>query len=326
MSSILRAALVVLCALQPVAGWSRTAGRTTLSSAQSAYVRPALPARASSAQSARARPTLPARARRPPRSWARASLDLTHGPDLALFFLWGTPAPVALATLLAVRERAAGGAAADANLEGAGRSMLFAFPSFGLLLQRPCEPLGMPRWQRAFLMLNSWAAIGWYLYYKYLIENELRERTGDGFGGAAVVAPFALGLTAGVAGELLSGSLERSLLGELDAYSGCFWAGFAWIYLCQFLLYVRVNRLYKERGDEAPLSVWGLLLPGYNLVTGIRQIHFLARFDAEARGEEPLADPFCAEFPFTTKPELGIVELLTRPGLWFAALQSQGSA
>mmetsp|Transcript_26396 Transcript_26396/g.65231 ORF Transcript_26396/g.65231 Transcript_26396/m.65231 type:complete len:327 (+) Transcript_26396:2-982(+) len=254
--------------------------------------------------------------------WAgpRATLDLTRGADVAAFFLWGSPVPIAMATLLAVRERSetpekrAGGEA----LEGAARSILFAFPSFGLFLQQPCEPVGMPRWQRLALLANSWAAIAHYLYYKYRIEDELREITGEGLGGAAVVYPFALALTGGVAGELLHGSLGNLLLGELDPFSALFWAGFAWIYICQFFLYVKINKLYTGRGNSAPLSTWGLLIPGYNLVTGIRQVHFLAKYTAEERNEEPLTDPFCAAFPFTTKPELGIVELVTKVELWYA--------
>ncbi|KAG8465368.1 hypothetical protein KFE25_002675 [Diacronema lutheri] len=261
-----------------------------------------------------------------PRAQLHASLDLTCGADLAVFCLWGSPVPAAISVLLAARERArgdGGGATAAAPsaardaMDGAGRNMLWAFPSFGLLLREPCEPAGMPRWQRAVLLLNTWAAIAWYLRYKWLIEDELRERTGDGLGGAAVVTPFALGLAAGVAGELLGSSLERSLVGELDSFSAAFWAGFAWIYVCQFWLYTRVNRLYTERGDAPPLSAWGLLLPGYNLLTGVRQVHFLAAFEAEARRVEPPDDPFCAAFPFATKPELGFVELLTQPAVWY---------
>jgi hypothetical protein len=52
-------------------------------------------------------------------------------------------------------------------------------------------------------------------------------------------------------------------------------------------------------------------------VTGIRQIHFLAKCTAEARGEKPCTDPFCAAFPFTTKQELGFVELFTEPSVWY---------
>jgi hypothetical protein len=224
-----------------------------------------------------AQPRIRFRSVRPPvptRAEPRASLDLSNPQDLAVFTLWGTPVPIAIAVLLAVRERAAG-VGGPWELEGAGRNVLFAFPSFGLLLEQPAEPLGMPRWQRALLLANTWAAIGWYLYYKWLIEDELRETTGSGLGGALVVSPFALGLSAGVAGELMHGSLERSLLGELDPFSAAFWAGFAWIYVCQFLLYVRVNRLYTERGDKAPLSVWGLLLPGCALCA--------SRYDARRR-------------------------------------------
>lgn len=32
----------------------------------------------------------------------------------------------------------------------------------------------------------------------------------------------------------------------------------------------------EESGRPAPLDVWGLFVPGWNFITGIRQIHFLA--------------------------------------------------
>jgi hypothetical protein len=46
-----------------------------------------------------------------------------------------------------------------------------------------------------------------------------------------------------------------------------------------------VNKLYAAKGLEEPLLTWGLLVPGYNFVTGIRQIHFLSKFWAMERGK-----------------------------------------
>ncbi len=55
------------------------------------------------------------------------------------------------------------------------------------------------------------------------------------------------------------------------------------------------------------------VIPGYNFVTGIRQIHFLSAYWAMKRGEELQKDAFCELFPFTTKPTLGVIELFTKP-------------
>jgi hypothetical protein len=58
--------------------------------------------------------------------------------------------------------------------------------------------------QRWFLFLNSWVALGWYLYYKFQIENELKENTGEGFGGLGVVAPFVIGFISGLVGKCMA--------------------------------------------------------------------------------------------------------------------------
>ena len=87
-----------------------------------------------------------------------------------------------------------------------------------------------------------YAGIGWYLWYKYQIEDELRRRTGEGLGGAVIVLPFALGLSLGIIGQVLYGSLET-----LDVFSGAFWAAFVWIYVNQFVLYEKVNWVANKR-------------------------------------------------------------------------------
>ena len=88
--------------------------------------------------------------------------------------------------------------------------------------------------------------------------------------------------------------------------------------MVQFILYSNVNKLYTAKGYQAPLLTWGLLVPGYNFVTGIRQIHFLSKFWAIERGEEMQPDAFCEMFPFATAPTLGVRELFTNPALWIA--------
>ena len=262
-----------------------------------------------------------------------AHVDLADPATLATFFLWGSPVPLGLTALIrgvedleAERSGEAAASGADAlgsafNICANPGSMGYAFPSFGLAMRAPTEPafFGAPaapldRAVRGFLALNVYAGIGWYLYYKYQVEDELRRRSGEGLGGAAIVLPFAAGLILGVGGQVAYGSLET-----LDFFSGAFWLAFVWIYVNQWVLYEKVNSLYVDAGKPKPLSTWGLLVPGYNFITGIRQIHFLSALWCEERGETPRPDPFCALFPFATKPELGIVELFTQPDLWVSA-------
>lgn len=149
--------------------------------------------------------------------------------------------------------------------------------------------------------------------YKYQIEDELKRRTGEGLGGALIVLPFAAGLSLGIIGQVLYGSLET-----FDFFSGAFYAAFAWIYVNQFVLYEKVNGLYEQAGLPRPIATWWLVVPGLNFVTGIRQIHFLSALWSLERGEVPRADPFCELFPFATKPQLGVRELLTDSSLWMS--------
>ncbi|MEO1134242.1 MAG: hypothetical protein AAFX40_16250, partial [Cyanobacteria bacterium J06639_1] len=70
-------------------------------------------------------------------------------------------------------------------------------------------------------------------------------------------------------------------------------AGIAWIYIVQYRLYRDVNRLYAEAGKPEPLTVWWLVIPGLNLVVGLRQIHFLSRYWSDRSGQmasDPLAE------------------------------------
>ena len=128
----------------------------------------------------------------------------------------------------------------------------------------------MPLWQKFGLFLNSWAGLAWYLNYKYKIEEELKAYKGEGLGGAIVVYPFAGGFASGILGEYLFGSLELPPFSDVP--STLFWGAFAWIYVMQFILYSSVNELYRSKGLQEPLLTWGLLVPGYNFVTGIRQV------------------------------------------------------
>lgn len=155
----------------------------------------------------------------------------------------------------------------------------------------------------------------WYLYYKLLVEDDLREFRGLGIGGSLVIVPFALGLFAGVFGEFAYGALEGGFFD--NGFAVAFYSAFAWIYLNQWFLYQKVNQLMEEAGRPAPLDPFGLFIPGWNFVTGIRQIHFLAEYWAIQRNEALPADAFAELFPFAKKPTLTLPELATTPSLWF---------
>jgi hypothetical protein len=155
----------------------------------------------------------------------------------------------------------------------------------------------------------------WYLYYKLVVEDDLRQYRGLGIGGSLVIYPFAVGLFAGVFGEFAYGALEGGP-GD-NPYAIAFYSAFAWIYLNQWFLYNKVNQLFEEEGRPAPLDPLGLFVPGWNFVTGIRQIHFLADYWARQRGEELPQDAFAELIPFAKKPTLTLWELATTPSLWF---------
>jgi len=245
----------------------------------------------------------------------------------ALFFLWGTPAPIAFSTLLRRAEDLSAQVSSSyytdqgRNKNNVGiqpatepRDMMWAFPSFGVFLQEAeTAPQGMSSWTRWLFVFNVWAAIVWYLYYKILVEEELREQYGLGIGGYLVVVPFALGLSGGIYGQFAYGSLVGDPF--CDIWSSVFYFGFLWIYINQYFLYQKVNKLYTDQDRPAPLDEFGLLIPGWNFVTGIRQIHFLAEHWARERGTSHF-DAFCELFPFTSKPTLTFFELLTTPSLW----------
>ena len=194
---------------------------------------------------------------------------------------------------------------------------MWAFPSFAVFLEKVDEtaPSSFPLWARWLCLLTFWPGVIWYLYYKLLVEDDLREYRGLGIGGSLVIIPFAIGLFAGVFGEFAYGALEGGFFD--NAFSTAFYSAFAWIYLNQWFLYQKVNQLMEDAGRPAPLDPFGLFIPGWNLVTGIRQIHFLAEYWAIQRGETLPQDAFADLFPFAKKPTLSFLELATTPGLWF---------
>ncbi|CAK0864529.1 unnamed protein product, partial [Prorocentrum cordatum] len=132
-----------------------------------------------------------------------------------------------------------------------------------------------------------------------------------GFGGPGTLGPFVLGLALGPLAALLG-------LPGGEAWSA---VGFVWIYYTQYLLYARVNELYESEGLAPPLHVWWLVFPGFNLIIGLRQVHFLSKFWATQRGEAPMADAVVDFFPFIGSERYTWREFLRRPSLWCSPLR-----
>ena len=190
-----------------------------------------------------------------------------------------------------------------------------------LLTAAPGSP-GVPRplWLVALGSIPS--GLLWYGYYKFAIEEELYQIELDtgkdprGFGGYGTLGPFTYGLFLGPLAELLH------LPGGLN-WSGI---GIAWVYYTQFLLYDRVNELYRDEGLEEPLTVWWcwpIFFP-FNLIVGLRQVHFLAQHFYRQRGIRAIpTDPIANLFPFVTASKFSWQEFFLTPSLWCSLLSEQ---
>jgi hypothetical protein len=98
--------------------------------------------------------------------------------------------------------------------------------------------------------------------------------------------------------------------------------GIIFIYYTQFLLYDRVNELYREEGLEEPLPLWWTLpifFP-FDLIVGLRQVHFLSQYWYRQRGMTPPSDPVADFFPFIGASRFTWTEFLLTPSLWFTFL------
>jgi hypothetical protein len=138
-----------------------------------------------------------------------------------------------------------------------------------------------------------------------LYQDELRrEGRVTGCGGYGTLLPFVFCILAGAGLTVLPTPLQHTPLPE-----GLVTLGSVWILAGQVNLYRRVNDLWMERAagggegaregaesgggggggdgapDEPPLHVWWALLPPpLDVVVGLRQVHFLARYWTEAGG------------------------------------------
>ena len=64
-----------------------------------------------------------------------------------------------------------------------------------------------------------------------------------------------------------------------------------------FRLYRTVNQLYREDEWNEPLVTWWLFVPGLNIITGLRQIHFLSQYWARKQNIS-VKDPIAENIPF----------------------------
>ena len=157
------------------------------------------------------------------------------------------------------------------------------------------RPLGTPRPLGAVVFWSGLTGLAYYGYYKWQIQDELRQYTGHDWSGAVALLPFLLGVTLPPALAVFDPDVPR-------AFGWLFLLGVAWIYIVQFRLYRTINRLYREAGMAAPLKVWWMVIPGLNIWVGLRQIHFLSQYWAMRRGE-PIHDRLVETVPFLFAPE-----------------------
>ncbi|GAX19382.1 hypothetical protein FisN_4Lh361 [Fistulifera solaris] len=183
----------------------------------------------------------------------------------------------------------------------------------GKLTSPPGEP-GVPRPLWLVILGSVPSGLLWYGYYKFAVEEELLEmeirggKTPKGLGGYGTLGPFVYGCLLGPLAYVLHlpGGMNWSNL------------GIVFIYYTQFVLYDRVNELYREEGLEEPLSLWWTLpifFP-FDLIVGLRQVHYLSQYWYRKRNMEAPVDPVVDFFPFIGAPRFTWVEFVLTPALW----------
>lgn len=155
------------------------------------------------------------------------------------------------------------------------------------------RPLGKPRPLGKTIFLSGLTGLLYYGWYKWIIQEELRQYHGTGWSGTLCLLPFVLGAAIP--------QLLRIFDPDVPGWFGWFsLLGILWIYIVQFRLYRTVNQMYREAGMKAPLVVWWIIVPGLNLVVGLRQIHFLSEFWAQQQGIA-VRDPIAQSLPFLSQ-------------------------
>jgi hypothetical protein len=188
-----------------------------------------------------------------------------------------------------------------------------------LLTAAPGSP-GVPRPLWLVILGSIPSGLLWYGYYKFAVEEELLEMELEagkqplGFGGYGTLGPFTYAMLLGPLAAILHipGGINWSALGVI------------FIYYTQFLLYDRVNTLIEEEGVmEKPLQVWWCLpifFP-FNLIVGLRQVHFLSQYLYRRRGIIPPPNDAVADFfPFIKEATLTWQHFLLTPSLWCSLL------
>ena len=146
--------------------------------------------------------------------------------------------------------------------------------------------LGKPRPLWRVLLLSAFSLSVYYIWYKWIIQEELRKYNGGGWSGRVCVLPSILGV------------IFPQVLWILDPDVGSWFgwfslSGIVWIYIVEWRLYRTVNQLYRQEYGNEPLVIWWLFVPGLNIITGLRQIHFLSQYWAEKQNisvKDPIAE------------------------------------
>lgn len=150
--------------------------------------------------------------------------------------------------------------------------------------------LGKPRPLTRVILFSALTGLLYYGYYKWMIQDELKAYRGEGWSGAMCLLPFVLGILIPLGITQLSPKVPGAV-GWLALL------GILWIYIVQFRLYRTVNDLYAEAGQPQPLVSWWIVIPGLNLIVGLRQIYFLSEYWARL-ANEPVSDPIAEGLPF----------------------------
>lgn len=137
----------------------------------------------------------------------------------------------------------------------------------------------------------------YYGVYKFIVEEDLRSSGVGGKGGVVALGPF------------VAGTAAPLLLPPTPGYA-CFAAGLAWILYVQFTLHQRTNALCAENGLGEPLELWWTFVPPFNILVGLRGIHYLSK--VYGGGDDPLANVL----PWVTMPKVDAVKLVVTPELW----------
>ncbi|GMI15306.1 hypothetical protein TrLO_g10497 [Triparma laevis f. longispina] len=178
----------------------------------------------------------------------------------------------------------------------------------------PSTPL-IPRPTWLVILASLPTGLIWYGYYKFSIEEELfnmeLNETGkvSGAGGYGTLIAFSF--------SFLICLCLRPINEDISTFF--FLAGNVWILGSQVNLYHRINELYESKNLPPPLHAWWALLPPpIDVIVGLRQVHFLAKYAANERGlvwERDLVADWM--FPWISSERFTLKEFVREPRRWF---------